>query len=111
MARFDLSDRYQGLFLPDITEYTVQRDDGSERRTFTDRDEAQEYYVKLQQLDNQEKLVESQAQMANELKRQNDLAARLARHNNNAEPIQHSRIQKPITVKQELDPAYREWLQ
>lgn len=108
MARFDLSDRYQGLFLPDITEYTVQRDDGSEYKTFTDRDEAQEYFVKLQQLDNQEKLVESQAQMANELKRQNDLAAR---HNGTSDSIPHYQAQKPITVKQELDPAYREWLQ
>lgn len=103
MARINSYDKYQGLFQPDITEYSVQRDSGSDYKTFADYDEAKAYFNYLQQLDNQDKIVKSQAQMANELKRQNDIAEK---RQNTHPPMPLPRIPRP-----DLDPEYREWLQ
>lgn len=67
MAKMDWHEheRSTGLFSSETYwTYTVQRDDGSGYRTFTDRDEAQLYYNQLQALDNQEESLRLQRQEA-----------------------------------------------
>ena len=69
MAKMDWyeNERRTGLLSREYyTTYIVQRDDGSGRRTFTDMDEAEDYYHQLQALDNQEESLRLQRQEAAE---------------------------------------------
>lgn len=118
MAQKDYIENWRGQ--ADYIE--IYRDDYSCRRRFKYREEeeeAQQYFNYLQSLDNQQQSLEKQKEIAEQLKRQNDLVERnITTHNpsqdqknNGSFPPQGPNFSKPSVTNLVLDPEYKEWLQ
>lgn len=107
MAKRDYIEGWLGRY--DYVE--VYRDDYSCRKRFKYReeeDEADAYFNYLQSLDNQEISIQKQNQIAEQLKRQNDLSEQQLKAQNHYNNQSFPRPVAPPT--QRLDPEYEEWL-
>lgn len=107
MAQKDYIENWRGQ--ADYIE--IYRDDHSCRRRFKYREEeaeAEQYFSYLQSLDNQQQSLDKQKEIAEQLKRQNDLAEKRqnAYNTSNRAPYPFPQVSRQV-----LDPEYREWLQ
>lgn len=96
------------------TEYVeIFRDDYSCRRRFKNREEdaeAEQYFNYLQSLDNQQKSLENQKEIAAQLKRQNELTEQKLNNSSATKSSVPFSINSSVSG-QNLDPEYLEWLQ
>lgn len=107
MAQKDYIESWRGQ-----TDYVeIYRDDYSCRRRFKYREEeaeAEQYFSYLQSLDNQQQALDKQKEIAEQLRRQNDLAEKRQKVYNTSA---RTPFPFPQASRQILDPEYREWLQ
>lgn len=107
MAKKDFIEDWRGR----IEYVDVYRDNYSCRKRFKYHEEEAEidaYFNHLQFLDNQEVSIQKQNQIAEQLKRQNDLSEQQLKAQNH---LNHQTFPRPIPLPtQKLDPEYEEWL-
>lgn len=105
MARWD---REEHLFSDDV--YTVSKDDGTQTRHFTDKDEADAYYEYLKREEVQDSIARNQAAAVAQNQEIIANQQRLIEAQKNNDRL-HQRPSIPQPTRQILDPAYKEWLE
>lgn len=100
MAQIDYEDHWLSE-----DEIYVSKDDGTKRRRFTDKDEAEEYYEYLKREEVQDSIAKNQAEAVAQNKEIIANQERLIKSQERNRPSHHQTFTRQI-----LDPEYREWI-